>query len=391
MRIGLYGLDFTSNNLGCGALSYGFVSLLEEIFKDRADIELVCFDDIDLEALKQVVNVKNIVCKKAPRISVKSLNGIRKQIEEYKKCDVIFDFTAGDSFSEIYGKKTFYTRTLRKEMVVQSGTPLVLGSQTYGPYNSLLVKKFAAHVIKNSYKVFARDSISSKLVKEISGKDAIRTVDVAFMLPFEKKQEKDQLFRIGFNPSGLLWSGGYVGDNQFGLKFNYRDFCLKCIDELLKIPNTKIYLIAHVRSNNFDSRDNDLVACEHIKKAFPDVIESPFFQTPMEAKSYISCLDYFIGSRMHATIAAFTTKVVTIPVAYSRKFVGLYNDLQYPYIVDATKDSSEEAIEKILRLIREETGIKKDLEKSYIIAENKKRSLVNEYSAVFSELGLEND
>ena len=65
----------------------------------------------------------------------------------------------------------------------------------------------------------------------------------------------------------------------------------------------------------------------------------------MEAKSYISRMDVLIGSRMHATIASFTSGVPTIPVAYSRKFAGFFGNLDYPVLVDLAEMGTQPAIE----------------------------------------------
>ena len=51
---------------------------------------------------------------------------------------------------------------------------------------------------------------------------------------------------------------------------------------------------------------------------------------------------------MHATIAAFSSGVPVIPVAYSRKFQGLFGSLGYDWVVDAKAASMDEAIAMII-------------------------------------------
>ena len=69
------------------------------------------------------------------------------------------------------------------------------------------------------------------------------------------------------------------------------------------------------------------------------------FESAIEAKSYIASMDLFSGARMHATIAATSSGVPVIPVAYSRKFNGLYDTLKYKYYIDAKADITlEEAL-----------------------------------------------
>src|SRR5690606_33179841 len=73
--------------------------------------------------------------------------------------------------------------------------------------------------------------------------------------------------------------------------------------------------------------------------------------SPVDAKSWISGLDAFVGSRMHATIAAFTSGVPTVPAAYSRKFAGFFGHVGYPVRVDLTTEGTDEAVAQTLDLV----------------------------------------
>ena len=50
---------------------------------------------------------------------------------------------------------------------------------------------------------------------------------------------------------------------------------------------------------------------------------------------------------MHACIAALSAGVAVMPVAYSRKFNGLFTSLNYSHYVDAKRESTEEALAKL--------------------------------------------
>ena len=89
---------------------------------------------------------------------------------------MVFDFTAGDSFTDIYGKERFYSRTRLKKAIIDRKIPLVLGSQTIGPFQDDNVKAFAAEVINESTEVFVRDEMSYRYTKEISGRTPILTI-----------------------------------------------------------------------------------------------------------------------------------------------------------------------------------------------------------------------
>ena len=75
---------------------------------------------------------------------------------------------------------------------------------------------------------------------------------------------------------------------------------------------------------------------------------APFALGPVEIKSYIAGMDFFMGARMHATIGAFSSGVPVVPMAYSRKFNGLFVDtLQYDSMVDMKKQSDEDILSVI--------------------------------------------
>ena len=151
--IGLMGLAFHSGNLGCSALSYSFMNILEDIAKQnnvRFDVRII-FQSDDKTPLK--VQYENIDYSFV-RLGFKNKSHKKQTNDAIRECDVVFDFTMGDSFTDIYGKERFIKRTMFKQMVLKQKTPLVLGSQTYGPYKSGICRAWAASVIKKSKEVF---------------------------------------------------------------------------------------------------------------------------------------------------------------------------------------------------------------------------------------------
>lgn len=69
-------------------------------------------------------------------------------------------------------------------------------------------------------------------------------------------------------------------------------------------------------------------------------------------------MNIFMGSRMHATIASFSSGVVTIPVAYSRKFIGLFRNLGYNYVIDACNMDDDEAYNETINYINNAEKLK---------------------------------
>lgn len=200
----------------------------------------------------------------------------------------------------------------------------------------------------NAKAVMVRDNKSLEVVKSMSSEISTREyIDLAFLLPYRSNKFDNNKIHVGLNVSALLWNGGYTSDNQFGLSVNYSKIIYKVIEELLsKNKDIQIHLISHVFSLNPNSVENDFKVNTDIynKLNSERVTLAPLFFDPILAKNYIAGMNFFIGSRMHATIAAFSAGVPVVPLAYSRKFSGLFTDtLKYNHVTDL-RDSSDESI-----------------------------------------------
>lgn len=411
LRIGVLGLAvrslwYVGGNLGCHALSFSFFYVLDKIAaQNNQKIELVCISQIKLvELLKKYArSVWHTLKKDKVRTTEEYYNELyphlRYKVGYYlvlfnhivflssiRRCNCIFDFTAGDSFTDIYGEERFYQRTRIKEKVIRSKIPLILGSQTIGPFKSDKVKDYARKVIKASSYVFVRDELSKRCVEEITSVSPVLTNDVAFFLPYDQPAN-DGMKRAGFNPSGLLWEGGYNRSNQFGLTVDYKEYCRSVIRYLLE-TGYEVHLILHaywLKENMPDDYpDNDRLAVEALHQEFPTSIVSPYFHTPMEAKSYIANMNIFIGARMHATIAAISANVPVIPFSYSRKFEGLFSSLHYPYIIEGRNIGTKDAITKTCKWIDNINELEISLSGCKQIIKEKNDFLLNSYSKVIS-------
>ena len=366
-KIGVMGLAFNSGNKGCEAISCVFLDMLFRCIRENGiSISLYIFIQfryrtfvkyfIDSKYRQRLVpNIKN------DQISYKVVplnDGIFSSLSRkaMDKCDVIIDFTSGDSFTDIYGEERFFSRSLFKKWAIMSSAKFILGSQTIGPFNSPKVKETAKKILKNSDMVFARDKTSYDCVKEISGIEPILSTDIAFNLPYEKElKNHNGKIKIGLNLSGLLWNGGYTKDNQFGLKVNYKEYCTNLIGYLYDDSRYEIYLIPHVfgqNSKGIYSVDDDVNLMVHLKQKYPKLNAIPIREySASDLKSIISEMDVMVASRMHATVAAFSSGVATIPFSYSRKFEGLYNSIGYEYVVSGKELTTDEAVRYSLELI----------------------------------------
>ena len=88
---------------------------------------------------------------------------------------------------------------------------------------------------------------------------------------------------------------------------------------------------------------------------------------------------------MHSTIAAFSSGVPVVPMAYSRKFNGLFIDtLGYDHMVDLKVDTDEDILNKIKVLYSEKESLKDEISTANSgIVEERKQLLVNDLKHFF--------
>lgn len=352
--IGFWGLSFNSGNMGCNALSYSFLSILNNITTGHIQV-YVFFQGSDFDTSSLSTEKVSVI---SAGYNPRSLESIKRLVERLKKCDISIDFTAGDSFSDIYGLKGFLKSCAFKKLAMIHSKKFILGPQTYGPYSHWIAKSVAKHIICKADYACSRDAASAEYVKTLCGTDMDIFTDVAFALPYQNHNTiTTTKKKIGINVSGLLWNGGYTGDNQFSLTVDYRTYITSLIESLLQQNDIEIYIIPHVISAGINP-ESDYPISEQLAARYPAMHLAPRFTTPIEAKNFIAEMDVFTGARMHATIGAFSAGVVTIPFSYSRKFEGLYNNLNYPYTINARELDTSAAVQLTLKYINNSEPLK---------------------------------
>lgn len=375
LTIGLMGALVSNSNMGCVALTYSAISMLEEISAEiNKPFSYIVFEfeeikdkyDLLAEALKLDKNRIRFApvgyfCLKNWKLLVKRTPVNLQMISQIKQCDVVIDLTQGDSFTDIYGASRFNNLTEIKNIVLKMGVPLILGPQTYGPFTNEKNRIKAKAVIEKARSVISRDEKSAAYIASLTDRSVYTTTDLAFCLPYNKPCVQSKKIRVGINPSGLLFSKKSEGTVlETGLKTDYDSYITRLVDTLSASDEYEVHLIPHVGNDSIpyiNCRDSVVIHEE--------------FSTPIEAKNCIATMDVFIGSRMHATIAAFSSGVATIPVAYSRKFSGLFGTLGYNHVVDLCQEKTEDAFEKTIDLVKQYKTLKTEVCECRKLIDNK--------------------
>ena len=304
--------------------------------------------------------------------------------------DFIGDIRGGDSFSDIYGMRRFLLGSIPRIIPLILKKPFILLPQTYGPYNKALSRYIARYIFKKSKFIMSRDKESITTIKELLDRNVdMRKIqfcpDVAFVLdsivPDEICIEPPLVADtnnsvVGININGLMFNGGYTRRNMFGLRLDYRNFVFRLIDMFLKDPLVHILLIPHAfgPQGNINS---DPDACTYVMYHIQSVFMSRLHMVNKEynqheIKGLIGACNFFIGSRMHACIAALSQGIPTVGVAYSKKFIGVFNSTGFgDMVIDARKEDDKSALDKIARLYSSNSWMREKLAGEVSMLKNK--------------------
>lgn len=288
------------------------------------------------------------------------------------QADLVGDIRGGDSFSDLYGFRRFLLGSLPLLSVALLGRPYVMLPQTYGPFRLRASRALATFILRRAATIHTRDRNCESLVAELCGRKPAFCPDVAFTLepvaptdlrfaPQDLQVAENELL-IGVNVSGLLYMGGYNGRNMFGLRGDYRELVDRLIASLMTATNARVLLVPHV----FESEHEEEATTDVLTRYAPRYPGRLFAITqPLnerELKWVIGRTDFFIGSRMHACIAALSQFVPTVGLAYSNKFLGVFESAGVgECIIDLRAVETADVVNGTLRALEKRSDVRRRL------------------------------
>lgn len=380
-KVLLLGVSFNTRNMGVGALTAGAIKCIKMSLPD-ADIRILDYGKfsetynlnvngkdllvelINLRFSKRVLLPNNIavlillalITRLLPFKSVRELiSRSNDYFREIDSADMAASIAGGDSFSDIYGISRFFYVALPQVLVLLMGKPLVQLPQTIGPFSTKVTRLAARAILRYSEVVYSRDYPGLLETREILGIKGKRSnirfcYDVGFVLdpskPVEESFENTSFdgaispsCTVGLNVSGLLYMGGYTRDNMFGLKVDYRLLVNEIIEFLITKKKAHVVLVPHVMGGS-EHAESDSEVCRRLYSelksrygAHLSLVNGTYDQAGI--KHMIGTCDFFIGSRMHACIAALSQCIPAVPIAYSRKFIGVMETIGFEsYVAD---------------------------------------------------------
>jgi colanic acid/amylovoran biosynthesis protein len=410
MRIGILGATFETGNMGVGALAAGAVTCILSQFSDASIFfldyakeatertvviagKLVCVPLVNMRFSRRFYLSNNIIVLLLVAILLKffPLPGMRKWITRRNKClfeiceaNLFVSVAGGDSFSDIYGLGRLFYVSLPQILIIALGKRLILLPQTYGPFQRRSSRLIAKFIVNHSERAFCRDHRSLDQLMGTTGASnqnnrSAFCHDMAFCIdsvaPADLTVEGIPLLSqrdmnlVGLNVSGLLYRGGNSGRNAFGLRVDYRNLVPDIIDLLIQEKNASVLLVPHVFETE-EGFESDVVACELIYSVLKSkysgqlgILRGLYDQN--EIRYVIGRCGFFVGSRMHACIAAVSQQIPAVAIAYSDKFLGVMETVGIESMtVDARKLDYDQILSALSVAFKNRGRVEAELQKT---------------------------
>ncbi|MGB7371045.1 polysaccharide pyruvyl transferase family protein [Erythrobacter sp.] len=381
VHVGLLAHSLSSENLGIGAFTIANMTIIGNAIEARGATPV--FHIIGVRGDKDYSDATPWPAD-FTNIGVKSLLYPNSPLHRIMpKCDMFFAIAGGDSLTDIYGPKRLFRLVGARVLAARTGHPIIMSPQTVGPFTTALGKALAKIALDRADRIFTRDALSFEALEPYGVmQKAELTTDLAFLLPYERKAKKGRQeygagnWDVGLNVSGLLFGMPANGNGRIRLKLDYAAFTRKTIERLLANPMVgRVHIVPHVLTPRLPN-DDDGTASRILKGEYPELVIAPDFDSPSQAKSYIAGLDLLLGARMHATIAAISSDTAVLPLAYSRKFNGLYGSLNYPHMVDMVNGDEAAALATLEDVLARLADVAEDAARANALARTKLKNYV---------------
>lgn len=405
-KVLILGAGFTTPNMGVWALATGAIASILSVYP-TAKISFLDYHkqpityDISHSGTKVTIKLKNIrfsykiwlpnniFLLLIAAIFLRLIPYSKNKNKLYSKfpyltdiydADFVCSVAGGDSFSDLYGLRRLIYVALPQLLILLIGSRLVLLPQTIGPFTSSIGRAIARIILNNSSCVFSRDREGFGYVRQITDSNSVNLFfgyDLGFVLEPEIRDTRKPAFLsqidqaiplIGLNISGLLYQGGYTQDNMFNLKCDYIKLIHDITNHFIHKYSADILLVPHV-FGGINDIESDLNACRTVCRQSENHIKNRlhFNETRynhQEIKALIGQCDFFLGSRMHACIAALSQCIPAVGLAYSRKFRGVFDTVgMKDFVLDLRKHDNASILDCIDKMYRNKSQAELFLEK----------------------------
>ncbi|NVL90285.1 MAG: polysaccharide pyruvyl transferase family protein [Desulfobacterales bacterium] len=238
-------------------------------------------------------------------------------------------------------------------VALEMGLVTVLWGATLGPFNKPEYRSLVLPVLRDLDLIVVRDYESrGDLHSEGISDNVVFAPDPAFLLePFVSKRVQcyvnwaSQKFCLGVSISGFLASLSQVDERAI--------LYAECLRKWIDLTGGRVLLVPHVvigSASCNDYRFSKIVG--RLMDRWNCVRILPPTLSASEYKAAVGACQLFMGSRMHATIAALSQCIPTLSLSYSRKAGALQQLMvgNHRFVCEISRCTSDDILEKLFQL-----------------------------------------
>lgn len=283
-----------------------------------------------------------------------------------QQCDAMI-MTGGDVLSLDYSAGSLLKWVAQAETALRHKVPVVLWASSIGPFSAnARIEAFMARHLARYASLSTRESDSQAYLLSLGLNGGVQTADPAFVLqpePFDINgllPVRSEEGILGFNTSMVVSLYRKTPESKAALEDEIVAFWRKVLDE----TGLSILLVPHVDPLDGGELHSDTVYMNRLLTKLGDtsgrIRLAPRTLNAAQLKHLISHCRYFIGARTHSTVAALSTGVPTLSIAYSVKAKGINRDLfgDLRYMLETPAVSQATLREGLDRLVADEQAIR---------------------------------
>jgi len=297
----------------------------------------------------------------------------------------LFVDVSGDCFNDDWGIRhlLFYLSSLLDGLILKKS--LVFYGESIGPFTTLIGKYLARYMLRRAKLIMVREEISRDILQKL-GIRAILTGEPAFALESllnaeMEKQISDfrgtgKLVGISLAQQAILISSRQSNSKKQKNLNSYIDTMTQTVNYLIEEKGAKVVLVPHVCGPGIaDDRiiQSKVLAKIKNKEKVLNITED---YEAEELKGIIGRCWMFIGTRMHANVAALSSGVPTIAIRCEHKAQGIMRQAGLErYVVDIYAMNFGEMVSKIDEIWAKREQISQELQNRMKVV--KKQALSN--------------
>lgn len=295
----------------------------------------------------------------------KNLVKTNKTIKAMNESDFIVvcggGFLGGKKLDSLMHLYQIYINTKFNKKVYLMGTSIE-------PIKNKIVNYYTKKILSKVDYIYAREKITEKILSEFMPKEKYTLIpDMAFMLrdenknyAFLNKYRNDSEMLIGITVRNWNFPNS---TNKNYARNNYITQMVRFLEYVINKYKATFVFIPQVIVSYANDYDVAIEIRNKLKKQYKKyfVLRDDDW-SPVEIKSVIGNLDYFVGTRMHSNIFATSMCIPTLAIAYEKKTNGIMETVgQQEYIEEIDNITCENLILKFEKLVKNNKLIKKEL------------------------------